>query len=423
MAVLFGLAMDYEVFLVASIQEDYAEHGDAQRAILAGARHAARVVTAAALIMIAVFVSFLPILLIGILFGLAMDYEVFLVSGMREEFVRTGNPDGAIRHGFTHAARVVTAAALIMFFVFFAFVPEGAGVIKVIALGLAVGIAIDAFLVRMTLVPAAMALAGKGAWWLPKWLDRLLPNVDIEGEGLREHREAQEWVEAQPTWAISSENLVLADGGAVADLVVERGTIVQLTGDVPFRRTLEATLAGRLTPGSGQLQVLGHPLPSESGTVLRSSTMIDTVSIERAGEGSRVGSLIAERVSLAQPWYRAGVTRNGVERAITRLNTALGAVGCSTLVLSDSDLSRLPALERAATLLTIALAERTALVIIDQADGFADENETRAFLSVVERLTPTTTTVIVGLPDAVDLPPSPHRSVQTLDLSTQEVAL
>ncbi|BDZ56043.1 membrane protein [Agromyces marinus] len=127
--------------------------------------------------------SFLPILLMAILFGLAMDYEVFLVSGMREEFVKTRNPRTSIVHGYQHAARVVTAAALIMFFVFFAFVPEGTGVIKGIAFALAIGVVFDAFLVRMTLVPAAMALAGRGAWWLPKWLGRVLPDVDIEGRG------------------------------------------------------------------------------------------------------------------------------------------------------------------------------------------------------------------------------------------------
>jgi RND superfamily putative drug exporter len=138
--------------------------------------------------------SFMPILLMAVLFGLAMDYEVFLVSGMRENFVHTGDARGAIVHGFAGAARVVTAAALIMFFVFAAFVPEGAGVIKVIALGLAVGILADAFLVRMTLVPAAMALVGRGAWWMPRWLGRILPNVDIEtpsSSGLRRTRSAR----------------------------------------------------------------------------------------------------------------------------------------------------------------------------------------------------------------------------------------
>ncbi|MEN9621333.1 MAG: hypothetical protein RL499_1526, partial [Actinomycetota bacterium] len=132
--------------------------------------------------------SFMPIILMAVLFGLAMDYEVFLVSGMREEFVRTGDAHQAIDDGFANGARVVTAAALIMFFVFAAFVPEGAGLIKPIALSLAVGIAIDAFLIRMTLGPALMALFGKAAWWFPKAFDRALPDLDVEGEKLRHHR-------------------------------------------------------------------------------------------------------------------------------------------------------------------------------------------------------------------------------------------
>jgi RND superfamily putative drug exporter len=138
-------------------------------------------------------ISFMPIILMAVLFGLAMDYEVFLVSGMREEFVKTGDPRLAVERGFANGARVVTAAALIMFFVFIAFVPEGTGAIKVIALGLAVGVAFDAFLVRMTLVPALMALFGRAAWWMPKWLGRILPNMDIEGEQLRAHLGDHTW--------------------------------------------------------------------------------------------------------------------------------------------------------------------------------------------------------------------------------------
>jgi len=128
--------------------------------------------------------SFMPILLMGVLFGLAMDYEVFLVSRIREEVVHGADSSTAIRRGFIGSARVVTAAAIIMIAVFAAFVPEGDASIKVIALGLAVGVFVDAFIVRMTLVPAVMFLLGKRAWWMPKWLDRALPNVDIEGASL-----------------------------------------------------------------------------------------------------------------------------------------------------------------------------------------------------------------------------------------------
>ena len=130
-------------------------------------------------------VSFLPIILIGVLFGLAMDYEVFLVSGMREEWTHTGRARQSVVDGARHSVRVVTAAALIMFTVFAGFFPLDDSLIKPIAFALAVGVAIDAFAVRMTLVPAVLALAGRGAWWLPGWLDRLLPDLDVEGSSLQ----------------------------------------------------------------------------------------------------------------------------------------------------------------------------------------------------------------------------------------------
>jgi membrane protein YdfJ len=129
-------------------------------------------------------VSFLPILLIGILFGLAMDYEVFLVSRMREAFVRSGNAKESVVTGYGQSGRVVTAAAVIMTAVFAAFLLDPDPVVKSIGLSLAVGVLADAFVVRMTLVPAVMALLGRTAWKLPRRLEKVVPNVDIEGEGL-----------------------------------------------------------------------------------------------------------------------------------------------------------------------------------------------------------------------------------------------
>ena len=129
-------------------------------------------------------VSFLPVLMIAILFGLAMDYEVFLVSRMREAYVHTGRAREATVNGFAASARVVTAAALIMIAVFSSFIIDDAVVVKSIGFALAFGVLVDAFLVRMTLVPAVLALLDRRAWWLPRWLDRRMPNLDIEGEKL-----------------------------------------------------------------------------------------------------------------------------------------------------------------------------------------------------------------------------------------------
>ncbi|SDF37556.1 putative drug exporter of the RND superfamily [Lentzea fradiae] len=139
-------------------------------------------------------ISLTPILVIGILFGLAMDYQIFLVSRMHEAHHRGAKPIEAITTGFRQAAPVVVAAALIMFSVFAGFVPAGEPTVKSIAFALAVGIFVDAFVVRMVLVPAALALIGERAWWLPKWL-RWLPELDVEGtalDGLSEKKDEKE---------------------------------------------------------------------------------------------------------------------------------------------------------------------------------------------------------------------------------------
>lgn len=150
-------------------------------------------------------ISFLPVIVMGVLFGLAMDYQVFLVSRMREEWTRRRGgatsearreaAKAAVEAGFLGSAKVVVAAAVIMTGVFAAFVHTDNVYVKPIAVGLTVGIAADAFLVRMTLIPALMAALGERAWWLPAWLDRMLPVVDVEGENL-EHALEQEAADA-----------------------------------------------------------------------------------------------------------------------------------------------------------------------------------------------------------------------------------
>ena len=134
--------------------------------------------------------SFLPIMVTGILYGLAMDYEMFLVSSMREAHVHGHRGRHAIVHGFDQASRVVVAAAVIMVSVFAGFIFSSDPTIKQFGLALAVGILIDAFLVRMTLVPAVMAVLGEAAWWLPRRLAALLPNLDVEGDLLKRHLQA-----------------------------------------------------------------------------------------------------------------------------------------------------------------------------------------------------------------------------------------
>ncbi len=128
--------------------------------------------------------SFLPTLLIGILFGLAMDYQLFIATGIREAYVHGYSPRAAITHGVRAGRAVVIAAAIIMISVFGSFAFGHLAVIKPIGFGLAIGILFDAFLVRLLLVPALLRLFGKAAWWIPKWLDKIMPDMDIEGAKL-----------------------------------------------------------------------------------------------------------------------------------------------------------------------------------------------------------------------------------------------
>ncbi|HMO11939.1 MAG TPA: MMPL family transporter, partial [Actinotalea sp.] len=205
-------------------------------------------------------ISFLPIILMGVLFGLAMDYEVFLVSRIREEHVHGKGAREAVRSGFVHSASVVTAAATIMFAVFAAFVPEGDSNIKPIALGLAVGIFVDAFLVRMTLVPAVLHLLGERAWRFPRRLDRALPHFDVEGEGVSVELALADWPEPGATDAVAAQGLRLDGprGPFYRDITVRvpRGGVLVLAGPHRSGRTpLLLTLAGRVHPDGGRLKV------------------------------------------------------------------------------------------------------------------------------------------------------------------------
>jgi RND superfamily putative drug exporter len=124
--------------------------------------------------------AWVPMMLFAIVFGLSMDYEVFLLSRMREEYDRTGNNATAVADGLAATARVITAAALIMILVFSAFVLGDDRAIKLFGFGLAIAVFLDATIVRLILVPATMELLGDRNWWIPKWLDRILPTVRVE---------------------------------------------------------------------------------------------------------------------------------------------------------------------------------------------------------------------------------------------------
>ncbi|OYX56537.1 MAG: transporter [Micrococcales bacterium 32-70-13] len=330
--------------------------------------------------------SFMPIILMAVLFGLAMDYEVFLVSGMREEFVRTGDPRRSIEDGFANGARVVTAAALIMFFVFAAFVPEGSGLIKPIALSLAVGIAIDAFVVRMTLGPALMALFGRAAWWFPRALDRALPDLDVEGEKLRHHRDHRAWAEAQGDAVIVADRLGLAGTDAELTLVAAPGSRLDLVGGAAERRLAGATLAGYLPPRSGRAVVAGAVLPSEAGRASRRVTLVD-VSGDRLAPTVTIAALVSERIALAAGYPR-GLRRT--RRWIARLAAALVALGVEPQGIADPEtiVAGLDAQRRALVLAAVATLDATPVIVLDHRDDALAPDDIALLDALVQRLAP-----------------------------------
>ncbi|WP_285038398.1 MMPL family transporter [Plantibacter sp. lyk4-40-MEA-4] len=292
-------------------------------------------------------ISFMPIILMGVLFGLAMDYEVFLVSRMREDFVHSGLAKRSVETGFLGSAKVVTAAAVIMFAVFAAFVPEGDTNIKPIALGLAVGVFVDAFIVRMTLVPAVLALLGDHAWYLPKWLDRILPSFDVEGEGLQRELELREWRNGvEVAIAAAGVTLAGADGPLYEDVdtTVAVGGVLAVQGTRPVSVTaLLLTLAGRLEPDHGRLKVAGLVLPVRAGAVR------SRVAYVRLDHGEPVGTLataLAERPAVI---VLDGVdtvpdddTRRGLyERLLTATRAAERTRRPLTIVVGTADASSL----------------------------------------------------------------------------------
>ncbi|WP_158863521.1 MMPL family transporter [Leifsonia sp. AG29] len=223
-------------------------------------------------------ISFMPIILMGVLFGLAMDYEVFLVSRIREDYVHGGHARRAIQSGFVGSAKVVTAAAIIMISVFAAFVPEGDSAIKPIALGLAVGVFVDAFIVRMTLVPAVLQLLGDRAWWMPRWLDRILPSFDVEGDGLQKELELAEWPEPGRAFVAAADGLAVSARGR--DLVggvsfrIADGEILVVHGnDRTAATALLMAITGRTRVTGGTVKVAGMVLPTR-GAAVRSRTAV-----------------------------------------------------------------------------------------------------------------------------------------------------
>jgi RND superfamily putative drug exporter len=268
-------------------------------------------------------VSFLPIFVMGVLFGLAMDYEMFLVSAMREEFVITGNPQEAIHHGFKASSKVVTAAAMIMTSVFIAFIPGGSSTIKPIALGLAIGVAVDAFIVRMTLVPAVLMLLGKWAWWLPAWLEKVLPEVDVEGAALHRKVAYEDWAADRTPTAVYAKDLVVARGAAPLDLVAPLGAVTRVAApEAADERTLANVLVGRTLSSGGELVVDGLLLPEQREQVNRVASIVDLTGSATEAE---LEQRIRDTARLSSGSRRA--RREQVDRAVSLVGGLERAIG------------------------------------------------------------------------------------------------
>lgn len=230
-------------------------------------------------------VSFMPILVMAVLFGLAMDYQVFLVSRMRERYITTKDARTSVVTGFSASARVVTAAAIIMFSVFFSFVPGSSALLQPVALALAIGVAIDAFVVRMTLIPAVMALLGRFAWALPKPLERRLPDMDIEGERVHGRLATLRWQqELNADTVIEAKNLRVADAAFTPlSFSLTRGNVLAFCTDSPEGNLLLGAVTGR-TDAQGMLISCGMPLPFDGERVRRETAIV--LGTPQTGDGS-----------------------------------------------------------------------------------------------------------------------------------------
>ena len=216
-----------------------------------------------------------------------------------------------IKHGVNAAQTVKVALYLLRFLdlrkvfavdvfghlrVFGFFVPLGEGLIKPIAFGLALGVAIDAFLVRMTLGPAVMKLLHGRAWWLPTWLSRSMPVMDVEGEALAHQLRLQEWPTPDDRHAVYGEGLAArAPGGTLfegLDLSIDAGRTVLVTGEPVARRALLLALTGRTKLTDGELRVLGLALPEQAGPLRRRSTWVDPADPKAADRLAGAGPLV-----------------------------------------------------------------------------------------------------------------------------------
>jgi RND superfamily putative drug exporter len=381
-------------------------------------------------------ISFLPIILMAVLFGLSMDYEVFLMARMKEEYTRTHDAHRAIADGFVGSSRVVTAAAVIMLAVFAAFVPEGDPNIKPIAFALAIGVFVDAFLVRMLFAPAVMQLFGSRAWALPAWLDRRLPHVDVEGEGLHHLVELEAWPRRGSTAAITAASVTTdgPDGPVLNDVSVdvEHGHWLVVHGPSGAGKTaLLLTIAGRMAFDTGRLRVDGHLLPQEARAVRHSVALAELPGLNDLEDNLSVEQHVAERLSIAS--FGLWVSRRRVTPVIGELNAALGRAhdeaGLPFEPVDGSALvSTLTRLERKLLGVVLALTDDPRIVVVDDADDLRAAEHVQLLWSTLALLLADRDVTLVASVQAASSAPLPSEHIPSdqlhhLELDTHRTLL
>ena len=222
--------------------------------------------------------TFIPPLVLAMTFGLSMDYEIFLLTRIRERFLQTGNTHDAVAYGVSTSARTITSAALIMIAVFIAFINQPLPFIQIFGFALGVAVLFDAFFVRMSLVPAIMQLLGDKAWWLPGWLDRCLPRLDIEGEGIAHEEKLAAWPTSDHTEALHAEGIGVDGLFEGLDLHVEPCQVQAIVGSQSSVSAVLLAVGGRLPLDYGRMRSGGLLLPERASRVRRVAWFLDSSS-------------------------------------------------------------------------------------------------------------------------------------------------
>ncbi|GAB47823.1 MMPL family transporter [Mobilicoccus pelagius] len=341
-------------------------------------------------------ISFMPIIVMGVLFGLAMDYQVFLVSRMREAHVRGASPKDAVVRGFTSSGPVVAAAAAIMVAVFASFVPHGDANLKPIALGLAVGVLLDAFVVRMIFIPAALALCGRHTWEFPAVLDRTLPHMDVEGGVVHDHLERNREVREHPNRVVEARGVTIRGGRGVVvsdlDLAFDEPGVCLVQGpDGSGKTSILLALAGRMPFEQGVVEVAGYLLPEQAAAVQRRVALAEMHGINDLDDALTVAGHIAERLSARtlMPWAR----RRDIDRVMNRFTAALvaarevkGAVVPRTQIDPTWYVGDLNSVERELLGVVLALVEQPRVLVLDENGELRSEADRWAVVAGVGHL-------------------------------------